>query len=74
MLNRINVSITSLQRAAGVDYFPSAQEIGISVFIVTLGVWAFKIISNYFPVFEHEIDESENEHTVKIPVSGILAK
>ena len=73
MLNRINVSITSLQRAAGVDYFPSAQEIGISLFIVTVGVWIFKLISNYFPVFEHEVEEGEKIHSHKGSVEGVLA-
>lgn len=73
MLNRINVSITSIQRSAGVDYFPSAQEIGISLFIVTVGVWVFKLISSYFPVFEHEVEENENSLAVERSAEGILA-
>jgi len=72
MLNRINVSITSIQRSSGVDYFPSAQEIGISIFIVTVGVWVFKLVSHYFPVFEHEVEETENSLAAERSAEGIL--
>lgn len=72
MLNRINVSITSIQRSAGVEYFPSAQEIGISIFIVTVGVWVFKLISHYFPVFDHEVEETENSLAADHSAEGIL--
>uniref|UniRef100_A0A7V2ZI96 Ni/Fe-hydrogenase cytochrome b subunit n=1 Tax=Ignavibacterium album TaxID=591197 RepID=A0A7V2ZI96_9BACT len=55
LLNRLNVSITSITPGAGVTYFPSIYEISVTLMLVTLGMWAFKIIAKNFPVFASEI-------------------
>ncbi len=54
MLNRLNVSITSIARSSGVSYFPSIMEISITMMIVVLGLWAFSFIVKNFPVFPEE--------------------
>lgn len=55
VLNRMNVSITSLEKFYHASYFPKWTEISITLMIVTLGFVAFKLIANYFPVFpKHE--------------------
>ena len=58
LLNRMNVSITSLARWSGVSYFPSITEISVTMMLVVLGMWAFKFIAQHFPVFE-EATEAE---------------
>ncbi|WP_304130473.1 NrfD/PsrC family molybdoenzyme membrane anchor subunit [Ignavibacterium album] len=55
LLNRLNVSITSITPATGVNYFPSINEISVTLMLVTLGMWAFKIIARNFPVFASEV-------------------
>ena len=52
MLNRINVSITSVDAGAGVNYFPSFNEVSITLMLVVLGMWAFRSITKFFPVFQ----------------------
>jgi len=52
ILNRMNVSITSLTTQAGMNYFPSKNEISITLMLVVLGMWAFRLITQYFHVFE----------------------
>ena len=52
ILNRMNVSVTSVTTEAGVNYFPSFNEISITLMLVVLGMWAFGLITRYFPVFK----------------------
>ncbi|MGC9093608.1 MAG: NrfD/PsrC family molybdoenzyme membrane anchor subunit [Bacteroidota bacterium] len=55
ILNRMNVSITGIERSAGVSYFPSWMEISITFMIVALGFAAFELAAKYLPVFPEEI-------------------
>ncbi len=52
LLNRLNVSVTSLVDASGVSYFPSIYEIIMTLFLVTLGVVIFNLAVQYLPVYE----------------------
>ena len=52
ILNRMNVAITSITSGAGVNYFPSVNEISITLMLVVLGMWAFGLITKFFPVFK----------------------
>lgn len=56
MLNRLNVSLIAFNwhLPSSERYFPHWMEIALSVFVVTLGVIAFKFIVSYMPVlYEH---------------------
>jgi Ni/Fe-hydrogenase subunit HybB-like protein len=56
MLNRFNICLIAFNYhlPAGERYFPHWMEIGISVFIVTLGLIAYRFIVTRMPVFyEH---------------------
>jgi Ni/Fe-hydrogenase subunit HybB-like protein len=52
VLNRMNVSITSLVRTSGQNYSPSFYEVSITLLLVVLGMWAFRLITKNFNVFE----------------------
>lgn len=54
LLNRLNVSVTSLQVSSGVSYFPSIYEIIVTLFLVNLGVIFFNLAVKYLPVYEKE--------------------
>jgi len=58
ILNRLNVSITGLAASSGVNYFPSFDEISITMMLVVLAIFAFRLTAKNFPVFV--IEESEN--------------
>jgi Ni/Fe-hydrogenase subunit HybB-like protein len=51
VLNRLNVSITGMERAAGVHYFPSWAEVAITAALVAVGFAAFGLATRYLPVF-----------------------
>ncbi len=70
LLNRMNVSITSITASSGVSYFPSFTEISITLMIIVIGMWAFGFIVKNFPVFTHEENEqkvAKEEVTQSIP-------
>lgn len=64
ILNRLNVSITGLVSSSGINYFPSFDEINITLMLVVLAISAFRIISKNFDVFINEESESLAEERV----------
>lgn len=69
LLNRLNVSITSITPGTGVTYFPSINEISITLMLVTLGMWAFKMIAKNFPVFTNEMHFENHKYELEHKVS-----
>jgi c(7)-type cytochrome triheme protein len=51
VLNRLNVSITGIERYAGNVYFPTFLEGASTAFVLACGFAAFGVITRYFPVF-----------------------
>jgi Ni/Fe-hydrogenase subunit HybB-like protein len=51
MVNRLNVSITGMEQAAGGRYFPSWMEFAASFGLVALGFAAFAAAVRYLPIF-----------------------
>ena len=56
LLNRINVSITSLAAMSKASYFPSLIEISVTLMLCVVGMWAFKLIIENFPVFSEKLE------------------
>jgi Ni/Fe-hydrogenase subunit HybB-like protein len=56
LLNRINVSVTSLAAMTNASYFPSLNEISVTLMLCVVGMWAFKLIIENFPVFSEELE------------------
>lgn len=59
ILNRMNLSVTSIEQYAGVNYFPSWMEISITLMIVAAGFAGFRLAVKYLPVFPKKKDEDE---------------
>nr|ART35730.1 B58 [uncultured bacterium] len=58
VMNRINVSITGMDRASGVTYFPSWAELAVTASIVAMGFLLFGLAVKYLGVFPaDEMDE-----------------
>ena len=61
--NRLNVGITGLEAGSGAHYIPKWTEIAVTLSIVAVGFATFRLIAQYFPVFEahsHEIRAGES--------------
>ena len=71
ILNRLNVSITGLAASSGINYFPSFDEISITMMLVVLAISAFRFTAKYFTVF---IDEETHTHTETEPTKNINAQ
>jgi c(7)-type cytochrome triheme protein len=55
-MNRLNVSITGMERSSGVSYAPSLTEVSITLMIVAIGFAVFTLAAKYLPVFQHAHD------------------
>jgi Ni/Fe-hydrogenase subunit HybB-like protein len=54
IMNRLNVSVTGLERSSGTHYVPSWMEVMVSVGLVAIGFAAFALAVRYLPIFpEH---------------------
>jgi len=51
VINRLNVSVTGMESAAGVHYIPSWMEITVSLGLVAIGFTLFALAVRYLPVF-----------------------
>jgi Ni/Fe-hydrogenase subunit HybB-like protein len=56
ILNRLNISMTSIERYSGTNYFPTWMEISVTLMVVALGFAAFRLAVKYLPIF------SESRH------------
>ncbi len=65
ILNRMNVSITGLAASSGRNYFPSFDEISITIMLVVLAMFAFRLVVKNFPVFNDEDNFIKNIDNVK---------
>ncbi|MDP2877202.1 MAG: Ni/Fe-hydrogenase cytochrome b subunit [Holophaga sp.] len=61
VMNRLNISITGMERAAGARYFPSVMEMVVSVTLVGIGMAVFALAVKYFAIFP-EAKPTEAEH------------
>ncbi len=50
--NRLNVGITALEAGSGTHYIPRWSEVAVTLSIVAMGFAIFRVIAQYFPVFE----------------------
>lgn len=51
VVNRLNVSVTGMERAAGARYLPSVSEVIVSLGLVAVGMAVFALIVRFFPIF-----------------------
>lgn len=70
VMNRLNVAVTGMERAAGVQYLPSWMEIAVSVGLVAVGFAVFALAARHLPIFP-EAEAAAAEPTEDSP--GALA-
>ena len=57
VMNRLNVSVTGMEGAAGVRYVPSWMEVTVSLGLVALGFALFAVAVRYLPIFPQPAGE-----------------
>ena len=60
VMNRLNVSITGMERAAGAHYMPSAMEITVSIALIGIAMAVFALACRYLPIFPESKIPSPN--------------
>jgi Ni/Fe-hydrogenase subunit HybB-like protein len=55
VMNRMNVSVTGMERASGVTYLPSWMEFAVSIGLVAAGFAIFGLAVRYLPIFPEGI-------------------
>ncbi len=75
VMNRLNVSVTGMEHAAGVSYFPSWEEIAISLALVAAGFAIFGQAVQHLPIFPEERGEGSGAHAAPtwVPPASPLA-
>jgi Ni/Fe-hydrogenase subunit HybB-like protein len=58
--NRLNISVTGIERASGVTYFPKWTEIAVTLAIIALGFGLFRLAVRHLPIFEEPEEEAES--------------
>lgn len=65
LLNRLNVSVTSLAAMTKASYFPSISEISVTLMLCTIGMWVFKLAIENLPVFSEELQIEKSDGALK---------
>ena len=61
--NRLNVGTTGLEAGSGTHYVPKWSEVAVTLSIVAAGFAIFRIVAQYFPVFEAHADTQASAET-----------
>jgi len=71
--NRLNVGTTGLEAGSGTHYIPRWSEVAVTLLIVAAGFAIFRLIAQYFPIFEAhspQLEPVEIEETEEDPVGA----
>jgi len=55
--NRLNVAITGMEASSGTHYIPKWTEVAVTLSIVGAGFAIFRVVAEYFPIFEAQPNE-----------------
>ncbi len=68
VMNRLNVSITGLERAAGASYVPSWMEVAVTLSLTGIGFLLFSLAVRYLKIFPEEQEESAQQ---RLPLPAV---
>jgi Ni/Fe-hydrogenase subunit HybB-like protein len=63
--NRLNVGITGLEAGSGTHYMPKWSEVAVTLSLVAVGFAIFRVIGQYFPVFEAHSPQQASEKSAE---------
>lgn len=62
--NRLNVSITGMESAAGMHYIPKWTEVAVTGAIIAVGFALFGMAAKYLPIFPESPKEEDQAETM----------
>jgi Ni/Fe-hydrogenase subunit HybB-like protein len=68
--NRLNVSVTGMEAASGIHYFPKWTEIAVTLAIVALGFTIFRLACKHLPIFGPQPVVERVRARTPVPVVG----
>jgi Ni/Fe-hydrogenase subunit HybB-like protein len=68
--NRMNVSITGFETAAGAHYIPKWTELAVTGAIIAAGFALFGLAVKYLPIFPPEHAAEQQQQSENVPVSA----
>ena len=74
VLNRLNISVIAYNWNAAVRYYPSWQEIVVTMMVVSAEIWVFRWIVLRMPVLReaHELPEAKKTKAAQPPIAASL--
>ncbi|MGA8578505.1 MAG: Ni/Fe-hydrogenase cytochrome b subunit, partial [Bryobacteraceae bacterium] len=69
--NRLNVAITGMEAGSGTHYNPKWSEVAVTLSLVAAGFAVFRVIGQYFPVFEAHSLEPAMEDGMELEVDPL---
>jgi Ni/Fe-hydrogenase subunit HybB-like protein len=66
VVNRLNIAVTGMERAAGTRYIPAWTEVAITLSIVGVGITLFTLAVKYLPIFSHGYPEPKKEPAASV--------
>jgi Ni/Fe-hydrogenase subunit HybB-like protein len=72
VMNRLNVSVTGMERAAGVRYVPSVMEVVVSVAFIGLAMAVFALAVHYLAIFPEKVGARQREKKAKADWPGMV--
>ncbi|HEU0139095.1 MAG TPA: Ni/Fe-hydrogenase cytochrome b subunit [Bryobacteraceae bacterium] len=71
IVNRLNVSITGMERGSGVSYIPAWTEVAVTLGIIAAGFAIFRLAVQHLPIFKEE-EQAEPASAPVYQMAGAL--
>jgi Ni/Fe-hydrogenase subunit HybB-like protein len=72
--NRLNVAVTGMEAGSGAHYIPRWTEVAVTLSIVGAGFAIFRVIAEYFPIFEAHPSNEEAPRMAEMEAAPVAAE
>jgi Ni/Fe-hydrogenase subunit HybB-like protein len=72
--NRLNVAVTGMEAGSGTHYIPRWTEVAVTLSIVGAGFAIFRVIAEYFPIFEAHPSNEEAPRMAEMEAAPVAAE
>jgi Ni/Fe-hydrogenase subunit HybB-like protein len=72
--NRLNVAVTGMEAGSGAHYIPKWTEVAVTLSIVGAGFGIFRVIAEYFPIFEAHPHEEAPRKLIETEADAVAVR
>ena len=72
--NRLNVAVTGMEAGSGTHYVPRWTEVAVTLSIVGAGFAIFRVVAEYFPIFEAHQSNEEAPRMAEMEAAPVAAE